>query len=290
MNKASGITMNMLKVNKVHLFLGIVVGVLFCYLFKDTFAWLYGRWTEKDTFYSHGFLIPLISVGLYWGLRKIEVNSATRQFAWVPVAGMTLSILIHFTGVFLTVNFLKAVGMISFIVFAGWYLLGWSAFKKRWAPFLFLFFMLPLPNIVLNKITVPLKIIVSKLSVTILDLVGISYVAKGFEVELAAGSMYIDNPCSGLRSLISFFAMAFIFSYLIRFEKWKSILLFGLTLPIALLCNILRVQFLFLAAHYWGTAHTKPGAAAHDYSGMIMFGLGLVIFFLIFHGLSNEHK
>lgn len=290
MNKASWNTLNMFKVNKVHLFLGIVVGALFCYLFKDTFAWLYGRWTEKDTFYSHGFLIPLISVGLYWGLRNIEVHSPKLQINWIPMAGMVLSILVDFAGMFLTINFLKAVGMISFIGFAGWCLLGWSEFKKRWSPFLFLFFMLPLPNIVLNKITVPLKIIVSKISVTILDLVGIPYVVKGFEVELAAGSMYIDNPCSGLRSLISFFAMAFIFSYLIKFEKWKSILLFGLTVPVALLCNILRVQFLFLVAHYWGIAHTQPGAAAHDYSGMIMFGLGMGIFFLLFHSLSNEHK
>jgi exosortase len=133
----------------------------------------------------------------------------------------------------------------------------------------------------------PMKIVVSKISVTILDLMGIPYIHRGFEIELATGSMTIDNPCSGLRSLISFFAMAFIFAYLRKFEKWRTVVLFTAAIPVALFCNILRVQFLLLVAFYWGIVRTHPGTPAHDYSGWVMFGLGMGIFFLIFDKLSK---
>lgn len=287
MNKVSWSTLNIFKINKSQFLLGVGATVLFCLLFKNTFVWLYNRWAAADSFYSHGFLIPPIFAWLYWTSRNVAINSPKARSDWIPMVGMVLSILVYFSGMFLTINFVSALGMILFIVFVGWYLLGGPAFRKRWVSFSFLFFMLPLPNIVLNQITMPMKVVVSKISVTILDLMSIPYIHKGFEIELSTGSMTIDNPCSGLRSLISFFAMAFIFAYLRKFEKWRTIVLFAATIPVALFCNILRVQFLLLVAFYWGIVQTQPGTAAHDYSGLVIFALGMGIFILIFDKLSK---
>jgi len=135
-----------------------------------------------------------------------------------------------------------------------------------------------------------MKMFVSKISVVILDILKIPYIHKGFEIEMAGGSMIIDNPCSGLRSFIAFLAMALILAYITKFGKWRSAVLLAATVPVALLCNILRVQFLLLVAHYQGVRYTLPGTPAHDYSGLVMFALGMGIFLLAAQRMSKwEH-
>src|SRR3989338_10492629 len=41
-----------------------ILAVLLVYTFYPTFVWMVDRWLAKDSYFSHGFLAPLVT--LYW--------------------------------------------------------------------------------------------------------------------------------------------------------------------------------------------------------------------------------
>ena len=52
-------------------------------------------------------------------------------------------------------------------------------------------------------------------------------------------------------------------------------------IPITLICNILRVQFLLVICYYFGLEHANPDAILHTLSGIVMFLLGIFLFIIL---------
>ena len=48
---------------------------LLLYVYHPAFVWMYDRWTARDSYYAHGFLIPLIA--FYWIWKKKSELAST---------------------------------------------------------------------------------------------------------------------------------------------------------------------------------------------------------------------
>ena len=48
----------------------VALGMLTLIAYIPNFIWMVDRWLEKDTYYSHGFLVPFISGFIIWPKRK----------------------------------------------------------------------------------------------------------------------------------------------------------------------------------------------------------------------------
>jgi len=48
----------------------IILSVLTIFAYIPSFIWMVDRWTVRDTCYSHGFLVPLLSAFLVWQKRE----------------------------------------------------------------------------------------------------------------------------------------------------------------------------------------------------------------------------
>ena len=79
--------------NRLALMVGAIVGlVLLILAYSQTLSWLAGRWWT-DPFYSHGPLVPLVSIALLWADRKklkLAPASSVVGFVMVAVAGLLL--------------------------------------------------------------------------------------------------------------------------------------------------------------------------------------------------------
>jgi len=113
----------------------------------------------------------------------------------------------------------------------------------------------------------------------VVNLIGIPAFREGFQITIPAGKLFVGNPCSGLRSLISFLALGALFAYIINTSNFKKWVLFLLAVPVALISNMLRVPILILIANFWGLEAAAPESFWHGASGIFVFILG---FFLIF--------
>ncbi len=261
----------------LYLFPAVVLAVISYY---STFIWLYERFTEADSYYSHGFLVPLVTVFFIWRKReKLRVLSPGYSISGLVliVWALLLHILSIWTHIFFTSGF-----SILFLVFGlSLFLFGKEITKEILFPLFFLIFMLPLPLKAVNAFSFPLKMYVTKFSVGLVSKIGIPAFRQGFHIYLSNASLLIGNPCSGLRSLISFMALGAIFAYLLKASLGRRIFIFFLAIPIALFSNVIRVVALTLAANFWGGKTASPGGFFHDFSGIAVFvlGLGFLIFF-----------
>jgi exosortase len=211
---------------------------------------------------SHGFILPLVVLALFWWKRNQLKECETRL--WLPGTGFfLLAILIHVVGYVIQQ---PRISMIS--LFFGWYALigmvwGPSVFRASFFPMILFVFGIPLGTIA-EMITVPLRLVATKIT-TILagDILGMNIVQRGTQIIDLSGSFQFEvaAACSGLRSLTAVLALCTIYSFMNFNSSWRRVLLVGAGFPLAIVGNVLRLLTLIMVSEAFGHAR---GEAFHD--------------------------
>jgi exosortase len=196
---------------------------------------------------------------------------------------------LHVLGTMLYFFFLSGIALFLFIIGAALVLVGTKITKIILFPLVYLVFALPLPIVVIDKISFPLKVFVAKVGVNIVSFLGISVFREGFLITIPAGTLVVGNPCSGLRSIITFLALGALFAYSFKMSRLKKWLLFLASLPIAVASNMIRVTALILISHYYGLDAAGPDTLLHNLTGILVFALGLFLFFSIANFFHETH-
>ncbi|MFH1413965.1 MAG: exosortase/archaeosortase family protein [Candidatus Omnitrophota bacterium] len=248
-------------------------------IYRSTFLWLFERYTAADTYYSHGFLVPLVTGVLIW-LKRDELKGKKWEFSRLGLSLIIISLMIHFLSIMLEVFFVSGFSILMLVFGISLFLFGRNITKKILFPLSFLIFMFPLPLVAINAISFPMKLFVTRCVVFVLQsALNFPVRNEGFEVFFPNGTMVVENPCSGLRSLIVMLALGSIFAYLLKEKAIKRIALFLCTIPIALIANISRVLLLSLVLYIYGPETTK--GFIHDFSGFLMFAIAFVGLWLL---------
>ena len=119
---------------------------------------------------------------------------------------------------------------------------------------------------------------------------GESIYREGFNITIPGGTLLVGNPCSGLRSLIAFLAMGALLAYLSAISPVRKIFLFFLSVPVAIVSNLIRVPILILVSHYYGMEAADPDTIVHSGSGVFTFVLGLSLLILCSKLLTNYRE
>ena len=256
--------------------IGMLSIACFIYAYHGTFLWLYERYTNPGSHYSHGFLIPFISGYLIWK-RKNQLGEVVPSSSGVGLALMVLALLIHVGSVWTHIFFASGFSILLLLVGFSLYLYGTEFTRKIAFPLGFLVFMFPLPMRTISAISFPLKLIVADAAASSIKSVGILLLREGAVIHLANTSLTIGDPCSGIRSLISLLALGALIAYISQTTMVKKATIFLAAIPIAIFTNILRVCALILAANWWGGQWASPEHWFHTTSGMTVFALSMVL-------------
>ncbi|MEW6411001.1 MAG: exosortase/archaeosortase family protein [Candidatus Zixiibacteriota bacterium] len=230
-----------------------------------------------DGNYSHGFFIIPISIFLFYRKRH-DINlpaKTSRQGLALFVAGCILLIFGYAASEFFTTRF----GLVIVLSGFAWYYLGNENFRKVWFAFFFLVFMIPVPAIIYHSATIPMQLFASKVTTSLLQLVGIPVMRNGNIINLPGYSLEVVEACSGLRSLVTLLALAALYAYFRLPGKVLPVVLFVAAIPIAIVTNVFRV---FTAA-FGAYAISKEVAEdfIHEISGLFVFFTALVIMVIL---------
>ena len=200
------------------------------------------------------------------------------------------ALVFHILGVLGDVNFISGFSMVVYLAGCSLFLLGRPFTKKIAFPLFFLIFMCPIPDAIIDIVALPLKSMATTLSLYIIDILNIPYIREGFRIHFADTTFIVGTPCNGMRSLISFFALGFLFIYFIRTVWWKKGLLLLIIPPLSILLNGIRIALLLFIAHRYGQEAVSPESYLHDGSGLLVFviGLGIMLFFLKYINEERE--
>lgn len=254
----------------------LIILALFVAAYHSTLAWMYDRYMGADSYYSHGFLIPLISGYLIWK-KKDELSHTRAEFSRLGLSLIVFSALLHLLGIILYVFSISGFSIFFFVVGLSLFFLGTKNTKTIIFPLAFLLFMFPVPEAFLSAIGFPMKMLVAKYGAFFANLLGIPVYREGFYLTIPAGTLLIGNPCSGLRSLISFLALGALISHFSGLSLGRKWTLFFTAIPIALVSNILRVLMLVMIAHFGSMAAAEPDSYLHTGTGLLVFALGFLL-------------
>ena len=169
----------------------------------------------------------------------------------------------------------------ALVAFAGeavrWMPFNWSSLVALvlWLP------CAPIPPGTYARLTLGLQLWVSENVLRALHLLGVAAARHGNIIELAHGSVGIEEACSGVRSLISCVFAGFFFSATLVRRPGSRALLIALSAPLALGMNFLRSLALSLLANRGtniaGTWHDVTGFAVLAVTAGLLGGLALLL-------------
>lgn len=251
----------------------ITIVVVYLVLYAPIYPQLLKTWLE-DSNNSHGLLIPVVSLYLLWELRCRVTTTE-----WNPsLTGLVLllgSLVTYFVCFVGGLVFPARLTMVTTLAALVLFNAGWAVFRFTWFPIVFLFFMVPVPDTLMNLVSFPLQLLVSDVSAYLIGLYGLPVYAEGNMLLFAKYSFEVTEACSGIRSLISYLAIGTLLAFVERDSWIKSVVLAASAVPLALFVNLVRVSGTGVMANYFGTKVAQ--GFAHDFSGFVVFALGIVL-------------
>lgn len=229
--------------------------------------------------FSHGFLIPIVSLYFVYEKRE-EWSTVILEGQWSGIVWICLGLFLLLIGNLATEYFIMRVSLLLVLGGIFLFLMGKGPFKILQFPLAYLIFMIPIPSIFLDRITVPLQLFASKISADSLNLAGIPVLREGNIIQLANTSLEVAEACSGIRSLISLLALSVAFAYFSQKTLLKRMLVVFSTFPIAIFANVARVSGTGFLAHFYGDSVAQ--GFFHSFSGWLMF----IVAFICLFGVS----
>lgn len=248
-----------------------ILGVMVVAMNTWQFPYLLRVWLD-DPNWSHGFIIPLFSLWLLYS-RRAELLAVRRRAVWWGLPVVLLASLLQIAAYSIQNPWTCQVSMI-FLVFAlVLYLGGPQVIRVTWLPILFLVFALPISDSLYNQIALPLQNLAARGTGILLRAVGvkIEVVASSIRLQSVNGiwhDLTVAEACSGMRLLMAFLALSVAIAYLEDRPLWQRVVLVGMGIPVAILCNVLRVAItsgMFVI--------DKPELGRdfmHEFTGMLM--------------------
>lgn len=266
-----------MKINYVLLILIGIIGIFY----YNTFGWLVESWVHNE-YYSHGFIILIVSTYIIWNMRKelgtIEKKQSNTGLIFI-VGGISLQI---FSNQW-TIRSLSGISLLLTIGGIIVYIYGWEVMKKIKFPFLLLLLAIPMPFI--DSIAAPAQTISVISSAEIARTIGLPVQRNGLVLDLPKVSFEVGLECSGINSIISLLTIGIIFAYMLEGSISMKTTITMSTIPLALTGNIIRIVSILVVGNKYG----KDVAMNyyHDFSSLLLFSIALIGLFLVGRGFGR---
>lgn len=260
---------------------------------RTLFGWLLVSW--KDPTWQHGVLAPIMAGFLIWRRR--------RELATVPVQpsnlglGLIIACLIiywgGYRGNFYYLGYASIQMLLAAVVlwFWGWQMLwrlsfAWLVLCFAW-PYLFLE----------DTLAFKLRHLMVTATAELLQVIGVHVLQDGTRLISAAANgraigqwfnLNVDGPCSGLRSLFALMMVGLLFGYFRQRSFWRRSLLFVLTVPLAILANMVRILLLIGGSMAFGMEFAV--GRGEEYTSNFHLIAGVLVFVVAVGGLMLSER
>jgi exosortase A len=242
-------------------------------LFWPTVRFMIETWWNVTT-YSHGFVIFPISGYLIWRRRHrlAPFTPAPQPLGLLLVAGAAFAWLLgEFAGVTVLTQ-LAWIGLVQALFLS---IFGWRITRHVLFPLFFLFFAVPLGNVLIPH----LQNLTAHFVVEALKITGIPVYRDALYMHIPTGSFFVAEACAGVRFLISTIVLGALVASVAFQTWWRRVLIIGVAAVLPVVANVVRVYGIVMIAHL--SDHQLAVDADHLVYGWVFFALVTVSFLAI---------
>lgn len=225
--------------------------------------------------YSAGMLVPFVAIYLVWIRRKELAAHLWRPTAW-GAAALLLSQLVRFVGIYYGYAFFERLSFVFTVASVVLLIGGWTIFRRLIWIQLFLLLMVPFPSKLHYEISAPLQSWATGMGRFGLELFGFYVQREGNVLYVEENTVVsVAEACNGLRMLTAFLVTAAALCLIIRRPAWQKAALMATSIPVAIVCNGVRVWVTAVFMYYADDPSIE--GQFHDIAGLLMMPLALLI-------------
>jgi exosortase B len=245
----------------------LVVGLLALYL-PTALRLVDQVWMTAEQ--GHGPLILALCAWMGWQRRARLAVLPDTPNRWLGFSLLALSLAAYVLGHSQGILGLEAASQIGVLAALLLCFKGTAGLRVMALPLVFLLFTVPLPGILVQTLTLPLKVAVSASAEWLLHAVGYPVARLGVVLQIGQYQLLVADACAGLNSIFTLEALGFLWMSLRpRSTPARDALLALAILPISFVANVVRVMVLVLVTYHLGDAAGQ--GFAHDFSGIVLF-------------------
>ena len=253
------------------LFATSLILIAFFWCFWPDLTYLWKIWMRNDE-YSSGLLVPFLAVYILWSRRQKIVQCPIKP-SIIGVFIFLFAQALRLFGLLFMYSSAERLSIVLSIAGLVVLLFGWRFFKKVATVLLFLCLMLPWPNRIQTAVSLPLQRWSTSSAVFCLELMGYELLQEGNVIHIGDSTVAVAEACNGLRMITAFIVISGLVVLLAKREWWEKLIILFSSLPIALLCNTIRLTitaifFTILEGEQWEKIF-------HDFGGYAMMPLAL---------------
>ena len=260
-------------------------------------AWssmVYSWWNTDD--YSHGFLvIPATIFFLY--IRRDSYPGTTYKLDWVGLSPILIYGVFRVLGGLWYMDILDHIAIWFWLISLVWFFYGWRVLLWALPSLCFLLFMFQLPWRVDVFMKNYLQQFAAHSAAIMLQTIGETAIPMTNTIRLTTMELGVEAACSGLRFLMSVFAIAFAAVLLLQRVWWQNVLILAVAAPLALFVNAVRIAIAgYLLIHFyemvarWAGEDGNVTVVADEFAGKIAIALALGFFALFVWFLGKAFR
>lgn len=243
------------------------------FLYRDTALSMVEIWSRSETF-THGFLVPPISLWLIWRIRKELAQVPPRPNAWfllVPVGAGFFWLLAELAAVGVVAQF----ALVTMLVFSVPAVLGLTVARRILFPLAFLYFAVPF-----GEFAMPFFMDwTAKITVIGLRMSGIPVYQEGLKFVIPSGNWSVVEACSGIRYLIASVTVGTLFAYLNYTSLKRRLLFVAVSFVVPIIANWVRAYLIVMLGHLSG--NKLAAGVDHLIYGWVFFGIVIMAMFWV---------
>lgn len=238
--------------------------------------------------HSQIFLIPFVFAWLVYLRRDGLSPGSSRSSVWsillllVGVAALATGV--AYSGFFASLSpndhlALMILAYVCFVAAGGFVFLGKSWMRELWFPFVFLVFLVPLPDELVYWLETASKLASADAANLFFNISGTPLVRDGTVFQLPGIVIEVAQECSGIRSSLVLFITSLLVAHLFLKSPWRRIALVAFVIPLGILRNGFRILVIGLLCVHYGPQMIY--SLIHRKGGPLFFVLSLIPLFLL---------
>ncbi|MDR2344846.1 MAG: exosortase/archaeosortase family protein [Planctomycetaceae bacterium] len=245
--------------------------------------------------YSHGFfVIPLTAIFLY---SRLDSYPGTRyRLCWIALIPIILCITIRSIASWYYMEALEEWSLFLWVIGIVWFFYGTRVFLWALPSLCFLLFMFQLPYSIDVIMKHNLQLYAARFAAVLLQILGEPAIAINNIIRVKGEILNVEAACSGIRFLISVFAIATAAVLFMRKPWWQNLIVMLIAAPLAMFINASRITMtgILLLHHRNFLAQFVPkervNVFADEIAGYTMIIVVAVIFMLFLFFMDKVFK
>lgn len=231
----------------------------------------------QDEEASHLLLVPFVFGWLLWCSRSTILSSPVTHRMWglLVIAG---AVVLQEIGLQHSAQVLWHVSAVLCLIGACWLIFGATALRNAWPTFAVLLFVVPVPGLLRQQISLPIQQYSAAITQWLLSLAGTEVQRSGCVLIVEGTAVTVAEACTGMRMLFAVLLVVYVMAFSLTSERKTQAMLLILSPLFAMLMNVVRLS---ISAWMFGACSESVAVFWHDINGWLIPGslmLAVILF------------